>query len=246
MALGSFFFGKLQYPLEMRTVGMLLEELEVLADEPVREAGGNAGLVERESFFVEQDNTGKVLDIAFDSRLGMMSSSLNLGELIAGEVKIEDLGFVCLSSSQFVSPTPGRDNDTLATDLAQVTLDGDDACGQSEGDIFIGKNTALIDGFVGDPNDFVLSQAAQARLFVNGEILLGPMESELDRKLFAQGNRLSPRLIFIDRQIMNLSYGQIKLGMPEKIDLDLIEVGFGQDRSEVEILGQARNNRSLN
>ena len=53
MALGSFFFHKPEDALQMGAVRMLLEELEVLADEPVRETSGYAYLVNRELLFVE-------------------------------------------------------------------------------------------------------------------------------------------------------------------------------------------------
>jgi len=48
---------------------VLLEELEILTDQAVREAGGDADLVDGEGFLVEEDNTSEVLDVALDGSL---------------------------------------------------------------------------------------------------------------------------------------------------------------------------------
>ena len=83
---------------------MCLEELEVLTDQAVGEAGGDTDLIDGEALLVQQHDAGEVLDIAFDGSLGVLGASLDLGELVAGEVEIEDLGLVRLSAAHLMTP----------------------------------------------------------------------------------------------------------------------------------------------
>jgi hypothetical protein len=71
----------LQDTFELSGFGVLLEEFEILTDEPVREAGGDADLVDGEAFLVEQDNTSEVLDVALDSSLRVVGSTLDVREI---------------------------------------------------------------------------------------------------------------------------------------------------------------------
>jgi hypothetical protein len=73
---------------------MLFVEFEMLADQSMRKAGRDADLIDREALDVEQDNTGKVLEVAAHGRLGVAGLLLDGRELKAPEVEIEDLGFV--------------------------------------------------------------------------------------------------------------------------------------------------------
>ena len=67
----------MQYPLELSASGMLLEELEILANQAVREAGGDADLIDGEALFLKQHDTGKVLDITFDGCLRVSCSAFD-------------------------------------------------------------------------------------------------------------------------------------------------------------------------
>jgi hypothetical protein len=218
---------------------MVFEELEVLTDQAVREAGRDADLVEGEALLVKEDDTGKVLDIAFNGGLGMMGTAFDIGELIAGEIETEDLSFVGLPAAHLVSPTARGKNDPLATHLAHVALDGDDTGGEDKGNILIGEQPALIDGFIGDAEDLVLPKTAEARLFVDGQVFLRKMKRKLNRDLLAQGDGLPGRFILLDSQVLKLSGTEVQLSMVEKVLTDLREVSRSQDRGEVEVPSNA-------
>ena len=64
------------------------EELEILIDQAVGEAGGDADLVNGEGLLVQQGNSGEVLEITIDGALGVLGTALNIGELVAGEVEL--------------------------------------------------------------------------------------------------------------------------------------------------------------
>ena len=84
---------------------MLGEELKIFTDQAVREVGRDPDLVQRELFGVEQDDTGKVLDVSLNGGLRMFSAPFDIGELITGKVEIKDLCFMCLSSSHLMTPS---------------------------------------------------------------------------------------------------------------------------------------------
>ena len=63
---------------------MVLVELDILPDEAV----------------------GEVLDVALDSGLRVVGAFLDLGELVAAQVELEDLGLVPQGSFGWVVPRP--------------------------------------------------------------------------------------------------------------------------------------------
>lgn len=67
----------------MRAVAMTLGELEILANEAVGEAGGNADLIDGEGFLVQEDDTSKILDVAADGAFTVPSTLLERGELVS-------------------------------------------------------------------------------------------------------------------------------------------------------------------
>ena len=83
---------------------MCLQEFEVLTNETVGEACGDTDLIDREALLLQQHHTGEVLDIAFDGCLGMFGALFDLGELVSGEIEIEDLRLMCLSAAHVVTP----------------------------------------------------------------------------------------------------------------------------------------------
>ena len=141
---------------------MLFKELDILTDEPMREAGGDPSLVNGEAFLFEEDNLGEVLDVTFDGAFGMVSTTFNIGELIAGKVEVQDLGLVSLSTAEFVTPSSGRDDDAFLSQEAHVTFYGDYTGGEYEGNVFVGEDTTLLDGFVGYSDDLMLPQSMQS------------------------------------------------------------------------------------
>ena len=137
---------------------MLLEEFEVLTDETVREARRDTDLIDRKTFLIQENNTSKVLDIAFDGCLGVFRSAFDVREEISGEIEIEDLSFVSLSTTHFMPPTAGGKDNTILAHMAHVALDGHDAGGEYESDIFTRENDALIDRFIGDAENLVMTK----------------------------------------------------------------------------------------
>jgi len=81
-------------------------QLDILPGQAVGEAGGYAYFIDGEPFQVQQDDLGEVLDVAFDGGLGMVGALLDLGELVATEVKFQDLGLVPQGSFGWVVPRP--------------------------------------------------------------------------------------------------------------------------------------------
>jgi len=75
-------------------LGVLFIELQVLTDQSMGEAGRDADLIDGEVLEVQQDDPGKVLDIAVDRTLAVMGLALDLRELVAAEVEIKDLSLV--------------------------------------------------------------------------------------------------------------------------------------------------------
>ena len=106
---------------------MLLEEFEVFTNETVREASGYADLIDGEALLMQQNNTGKVLDIAFDGRLGVFSSAFDIREEVSGEIEIEDLSFMSLTTAHFMAPTASRQDNAILAHMAHIALDGNDA-----------------------------------------------------------------------------------------------------------------------
>ena len=70
---------------------MLLEEFKVFTDETVREAGGYTDLIDGEALLLQENNTSKVLDIAFDGCLGVFCSSFDVRERIVIHTVFTDL-----------------------------------------------------------------------------------------------------------------------------------------------------------
>lgn len=140
----------------MGATGVFLEELKVLADETMREPGSDTSLVYREALLFKEYDFGEVLDVAPDGTFRVVSASLNVGELIAGEIEVKDLSLMRLTTAEFVTPSARRDDDTFLSHEAHVTFYGDDARGEDEGNIFIRENATLLDGFVGNANDLML------------------------------------------------------------------------------------------
>ncbi len=89
---------------ELRGFGVVFEELKILAYQAVGEASRDADLVNGEAFLVEEDDTGEVLDVALDGSLGVVSAAFNVGEQIAGQIQIKDLGFVSLTAAHLMTP----------------------------------------------------------------------------------------------------------------------------------------------
>ena len=129
--------------------------------------------------------------------------------------------------------------------MAHVALDGDDTAGEDEGNILVGEHAALVDGFVGDADDLVLPQTMKPGLLVDREVFLGVVQRQLDGDLLAEGNGLAGGLVLIDGQVLTLTRAELKLGMLKEVITDLREVRFCQDRGEVEIPGDARDDRLL-
>ena len=106
---------------------MLVKELKVLTNKTVREACGYTNLIDRKMFCMQQNNTGKVLDITFNGSLGVLRSAFDIGEEVTGEIKIKDLGFMSLSTAHFMAPTARGKDDTTLAHVAHISLDSDDA-----------------------------------------------------------------------------------------------------------------------
>ena len=83
---------------------MLLEELEILAYQAMGEGGGDTDLINREGSLVEEDNTGEVLDVALNGGLRVVCTAFDVGELVTGEIEIENLSFVSLTAAHLVPP----------------------------------------------------------------------------------------------------------------------------------------------
>jgi hypothetical protein len=56
----------LEDTLELSGLGMVFEELEILAYQAMGEAGGDTDLINREGSLVEEGNTGELLDVALN------------------------------------------------------------------------------------------------------------------------------------------------------------------------------------
>ena len=110
---------------------------------------------------MEEENASKVLDIAFDGCLGMFCFSFDVREEISGEIEIEDLSFVSLSTTHFMPPTAGGKDNTILAHMAHVALDGHDAGGEDESDIFTRENAALINRFIGYAENLVMPKAME-------------------------------------------------------------------------------------
>jgi hypothetical protein len=94
----------LEDTLELSGLGMVFEELEILAYQAMGEAGGDTDLINGEAFLMEQDDPGEVLDVALNGGLRVVCSALDVGEQIAGQIQIKDLGFVSLTAAHLVTP----------------------------------------------------------------------------------------------------------------------------------------------
>src|SRR5713101_7482626 len=155
---------------------MAFSELEVLANEAVGEAGGDADLIKGKRFFMQEHDTGKILDVTANGTFTMTGALLDIGELMTGEVQIEDLSFVGLTPAHFLPPATGRKNDALAAHLAHVSLNGDNARGENESKVLVGENAALLNGLIGHADDLVLPQGTKTGLPIDGQIFLRLMQ----------------------------------------------------------------------
>jgi len=102
----SFFYGKIEQSFKAVIIFLrvFFIKVDVLTDKPIREAGGDADLVNREVLHIKEDDFTEILDIAFNSSFGVMSSFLYLRELITGEVELKYLGFMSSTSAHIMSP----------------------------------------------------------------------------------------------------------------------------------------------
>lgn len=101
---------------------MGIEEFEVFSDEAVRESGCNADLIDGEVIMMEEYNPGKVLNIAFDSFFGVVSSAFDVGELVSLEVKVKDLGLMSSTAPHIMSPASCGNSFSIMTEISKVTL----------------------------------------------------------------------------------------------------------------------------
>jgi len=148
-----------------------------------------------------------------------------------------------LAASHLLAPATGGEDDPLLAQATHVTLDGDDTAGEAEGNVLVGEDTALVDGLVGDARDLVFAQCSQARLFVDREIFLGTVDGESDGNFLAEDNGLAGGFILIDGQVLHLTGRECQLGMAKEVIADLLEVGFSQDPGEIEVPGDAGDDR---
>lgn len=86
----------------MGTCAMSFGELEVLTDETMRKACGNTDLIKGKRFFVQQDDTGKILDVATDSSFTMAGTSLDIAR--TDGLRDKDRGFEFYGSVRVPSP----------------------------------------------------------------------------------------------------------------------------------------------
>ena len=77
---------------------------DILPDQAIGEAGGDAYFIDGAPLQVQQDDLGEVLDVALNGGLGMVGTLFDLGELVAAEVEFQDLGLVGGAAAHIVPP----------------------------------------------------------------------------------------------------------------------------------------------
>ena len=87
---------------------------------------------------------------------------------------------MCGTPSHIMAPSAGWNSQPRASELGHVTFDGNHACGQDKGQVFIGKQGALFDGFFGNTQQAVLPEAGQPFIFIGLQVLINIMNSKAD------------------------------------------------------------------
>ena len=142
-----------------------------------------------------------------------------------------------LPAFHLMAPAARGEDVSLLAHLAHVALDGDDARGQAEGDILVGKDATLVNRFIGDADDLVVPQTAEPELLVDRQVLFRIVQRQLDGDFLAEGDGLAGGFVLIDSQIGELAGAELHLGIMQKVVADLRKVCFCQDGSEAEISG---------
>ena len=76
----------------------------------------------------------------------------------------------------------------------------------------------------------MVAKTTEAGFSVGLQILIGLVDRQMNRDFPAQGDRFAGRFTVIDGQVMHLAGREIQIGMLGKIVLNLVKIGFGQDR----------------
>jgi hypothetical protein len=90
-----------------------------------------------------------------------------------------------------------------------------------------------------------LAEAMQPGLLVDRHVLPGVVKCQLDGNLLAWSNGLTGGLVLIDGQILTLPRAELNLGVLKEVITDLREVCFSQDRGEIKISGDPRDDGLL-
>ncbi len=114
-----------------------IEQYYRFSDKPVRKSGGDSDLINREIIKMQKNNFREILNVAFDGSFRMMSSFFNIGKEIPAEIEFKNLRFMSSSSSHIVSPATRRNGKTFATQLSNISFNGDYGSGEQECNIFI-------------------------------------------------------------------------------------------------------------
>jgi hypothetical protein len=171
---------------------------------------------------------------AMKTRLGIpllfgIDAVHGIGSVYGSTIFPHNIGMGCtrnpLLVTQAAQITALEMSATGTTHMAHVTLDGNDTSGEYECDVLAGKHSSLVDSFIGDADNFMLSQSPESRLFVDRKIFLWIVQ--LHRDFLAQGNRFAGWLVLIDSKTVTLSWTEIQFSMVEKVIADLSEVDFG-------------------